>query len=84
MIIDCEVCPVRGAACDVCVMNVLFVAAPPLAPHAAATVVSSAARPKVDPDNPRKQALRRLSDAGVIRPLWAGPEGESGPKTQVG
>lgn len=84
MIIDCEACPVRGAACDTCVMNVLFVTSPTLLPHAGATPVSWSDRGPADPDNPRQEALRRLSDAGVIRPLWAGREGGAGPKTQVG
>lgn len=72
MLVDCETCPVRGVSCETCVINVLF------APDVA-SVEGSEATPRALPARPvarerrRQEALRRLRDAGRVRPLWAVP-----------
>jgi hypothetical protein len=69
MIIDCDGCAVRGAACGDCVIGVLLGAPAPAAPadHAAddsADVPSGA--PIVQLDAPERRALAVLADQGLV------------------
>jgi len=72
MIIDCDGCAVRGAACGECVIGVLLGAPAPVAPaddgaEAASDVPSGA--PIVQLDAPERRALAVLADQGLVPKL---------------
>jgi hypothetical protein len=62
MIIDCDTCQVRGAACGDCVIGVLMGA--PDTAHTAAELPSGA--PIVQLDAPEQRALAVLADQGLV------------------
>jgi hypothetical protein len=69
MIIDCDGCAVRGAACGDCVIGVLLGAQAPAAPadhgaEASSDVPSGA--PIVQLDAPERRALAVLADQGLV------------------
>jgi hypothetical protein len=72
MIIDCDGCAVRGAACGDCVIGVLLGAPAPAAPadhgSEAPSVMPSGA-PIVQLDAPERRALAVLADQGLVPKL---------------
>lgn len=84
MIVDCEVCPVRGAACDTCVINVLFSADSSVSVAGSADAGRWTDLDSVDRNNARQEALWRLSETGMVRALWAAPNGCAGSEKHAG
>jgi hypothetical protein len=69
MIIDCDGCAVRGAACGDCVIGVLLGApAPATSPDPAAEALSDvpSGAPIVQLDAPERRALAVLADQGLV------------------
>jgi hypothetical protein len=69
MIIDCDGCAVRGAACGDCVIGVLLGAPSPAAPadqHGEAPSDVPSGAPIVQLDAPERRALAVLADQGLV------------------
>jgi hypothetical protein len=79
MIVDCDSCEVRGAACGECVIGVLL--GVPEVPKAGQEGPSGA--PQVQLDAAERQALAVLADQGLIPRLRVVPS-EGRPVTDIG
>jgi hypothetical protein len=66
MIIDCEGCAVRGAACGDCVIGVLLGAPAPADQGAEAPSDVPSGAPIVQLDAPERRALAVLADQGLV------------------
>lgn len=69
MIIDCDGCAVRGAACGDCVIGVLLGTPAPAAPadhHADVPSDVPSGAPIVTLDAPERRALAMLADQGLV------------------
>jgi hypothetical protein len=66
MIVDCDSCQVRGAACGDCVVGVLLGFPEPVADAADEPLGAPSGAPMVQLDAPERRALAVLADQGLV------------------